>query len=352
MKNAKTDVISEVIEADYKIDRTVPTGEIRIDERTFWEKFLNTITFGLFYKESQTVTITAADNSREDVTVEYWLTDEILTVEQLQGKAFTAYTGAFGMEPDIRQIVYAKLIDKAGNVFWLCSNGIVLDSTAPVISGAEDGKTYCGAVTLAVSDDYLDAVTLNGTEESLTDGTLTLDPAAGKQTVVETDKAGNSTTIAVTVNDGHTFGEWTSNGDDTHSRECTVDGCSGHETKDCAGGTATCTEKAVCAVCGAAYGKPNPGNHHKLVHFPAKAATRVAEGNVEYWYCAGCGKYYSDAAATKEITLADTVIAQLPDDAKSPRMGDSSWILWIALLFVGGGAVVGTAVLQKKRNPR
>lgn len=221
------------------------------------------------------MTITAADNSREDVTVECWLTDEILTVEQLQGKAFTAYTGAFGMEPDIRQIVYAKL----------------------------------------------------------------------------TDKAGNSTTIAVTVNDGHTFGEWTSNGDDTHSRECTVDGCSGHETKDCAGGTATCTEKAVCAVCGAAYGKPNPGNHHKLVHFPAKAATRAAEGNVEYWYCAGCGKYYSDAAATKEITLADTVTAQLPDDAKSPRMGDSSWILWIALLFVGGGAVVGTAVLQEKKKP-
>lgn len=83
MKNAKTGVIPEVIEADYKIDRTVPTGEIRIDERTFWEKFLNAITFGLFYKEPQTVTITAADNSREDVTVEYWLTDEILTVEQL-----------------------------------------------------------------------------------------------------------------------------------------------------------------------------------------------------------------------------------------------------------------------------
>ena len=86
----------------------------------------------------------------------------------------------------------------------------------------------------------------------------------------------------MTVNDGHTFGEWQSNGDGTHTRKCTVDGCNGIETKDCSGGTATCTEKAVCENCGKAYGELDPNNHTDLEHNDARAATEDAEGNTEY----------------------------------------------------------------------
>ena len=115
-----------------------------------------------------------------------------------------------------------------------------------------------------------------------------------------------------------------------------------------AGGKATCKDKAACEVCGKAYGELDPKNHTDLEHIPAKAASEKAAGNIEYWYCSGCGKYFTDAAATKEITEADTVKEKLPD---SPKTGESSRLwLWLALLLVSGGAVTGAAVFGKKRG--
>ena len=117
------------------------------------------------------------------------------------------------------------------------------------------------------------------------------------------------------------------------------------------GGKATCKDKAACEVCGKAYGELDATNHLDLKHIDAKAATKDAEGNIEYWYCEGCGKYYSDAAATKEITKAATITAKLPDNPKSPQTGDTSNLaLWIALLFISGGAVIGTTVVSKKKK--
>ena len=78
------------------------------------------------------------------------------------------------------------------------------------------------------------------------------------------------------------------------------------------GGTATCKDKAICEVCGESYGKLDPNNHANLKHIDAKAATKTSEGNIEYWYCDGCNKYYKDAKATQEITKAQTVTAKLP----------------------------------------
>ena len=108
------------------------------------------------------------------------------------------------------------------------------------------------------------------------------------------------------------------------------------------GGTATCRDKAVCQVCGETYGPLDTSRHTNLVHFPAKPATKSADGHVEYWFCDGCGKYFSDAAATKEIAQADVVLAKKPDDGQeTPPTGDSySFALWLALLFVSGGALV------------
>ena len=325
-----------------------PTGEIKISENS-WKAFLNNITFGLFFKDTQTVTITAADNSGETVTVEYLLSDKELTKAELDGMTFTAYTAPFGIDPDNEYIIYVRLTDKAGNTNYICSDGIVLDGTSPVITGIEDGKIYCEAQTVTIDEKYVDTVTVNGTEVTLDENnSFTLAPADGEQRIVVTDKAGNTAEMTVTVNDGHTYGEWVSNGDGTHTRQCTVDGCNGSETKDCSGGKATCKDKAVCEVCGKAYGELDPKNHTALKHISAKAATEDAEGNIEYWYCSGCGKYYSDKDGTKEIKKADTVTAKLP---KSPPTGDTSnLMLWIALLFVSGGVVTGTTVISKKKK--
>ena len=325
-----------------------PTGEIIIGTNK-WREFLNTLTFGLFFKDTQTVTITAADNSGETVTVEYLLSDKELTKAELDGMTFTAYTAPFGIAPDNEYIIYVRLTDKAGNTDYICSDGIVLDGTSPVITGIEDGKIYCEAQTVTVDEKYVNTITVNGTAVTLDEsGSFVLSPADGGQKIIVTDKAGNTAEMTVTVNNGHTFGEWVSNGDGTHTRKCTVGGCTGSETKDCSGGKATCKDKAVCEVCGKAYGELDPKNHTALKHIPAKAATEDAEGNIEYWYCEGCGKYYSDKDGTEEIAKADTVTAKLP---KSPPTGDTSnLMLWIALLLASGGAVIGTAVVSKKKK--
>lgn len=107
----------------------------------------------------------------------------------------------------------------------------------------------------------------------------------------------------------HDWSAWTSNGDGTHSRRCT---CNAAETVNCSGGTATCKDKAVCEICKESYGSPDPNNHAHLKHIDAKAATVAEEGNIAYWYCGDCNKYFSDAAAETEITKAATVTAKLP----------------------------------------
>ena len=520
-------------------DSEKPTGEIKINENS-WKAFLNNITFGLFFKDTQTVTINAADNSGETVTVEYLLSDKELTKTELDGMTFTVYTAQFGIDPDNEYIIYVRLTDNAGNTDYICSDGIVLDGTSPVITGIEDGKTYCAAQTVTITEKYVDTVTVNGTAVTLDENnSFTLAPSDGEQKIVVTDKAGNTAEMTVTVNDGHTFGEWTSNGDGTHTRQCTADGCTeGIETDNCTdedknhicdicgniisnhedanqdhvcdlcgkvisnhedadkdhvcdhcgkvisnhedankdhvcdycekvisnhedadkdhicdlcgktisnhedadnnhicdycgktisnhedadkdhicdhcgkvisnhedankdhvcdycgktisnhedadkdhicdlcgktisnhedadndhvcdycgkvitnhiGGKETCRDKAVCEVCGKSYGKLDPNNHTDLKHFPAKAATEDADGNIEYWYCSGCNKYYSDKDGTKEIAKADTVTAKLP---KSPPTGDNSnLMLWIALLFISGGVLTGVTVFDKRKR--
>ena len=518
--NAPVTVTADItVKALWK-DSEKPTGEIKISENS-WKAFLNNITFGLFFKDTQTVTITAADNSGETVTVEYLLSAKELTKAELDGMTFTAYTAPFGIDPDNEYIIYVRLTDTAGNTDYICSDGIVLDGTSPVITGIENGKTYCEAQTVTITEKYVDTVTVNGTEVTPDEnGSFTLAPADGGQRIVVTDKAGNTAEMTVTVNDGHTFGDWTSNGDGTHTRQCTADGCTeGVETDNCTdedknhkcdicdyiisecadtdknhicdicgniisnhedanqdhvcdlcgkvisnhedadnnhvcdhcgkvisnhedankdhvcdycgktisnhedadknhvcdicgkvisnhedadknhvcdycgkiisnhedadknhvcdicgkvisnhedadnnhicdycgkvitnhiGGNKTCRDKAVCEACGKSYGELDPKNHTDLKHFPAKAATEDSEGNIEYWYCSGCNKYYRGKDGTKEIAKADTVTAKLP---KSPQTGDNSnLMLWFALLFISGGACTALTVKRKYRH--
>ena len=117
---------------------------------------------------------------------------------------------------------------------------------------------------------------------------------------------------------GHRWkSDWTS--DATHHwHECANESCDVTDNAgkngyaEHSGGKATCTQNAVCEICKASYGSLDPNNHTDLKHIDAKAATAAEEGNIAYWYCDGCKKYFSDAAATKEITKAATVTAKLP----------------------------------------
>ena len=119
----------------------------------------------------------------------------------------------------------------------------------------------------------------------------------------------------LTVHD-HVWSDYTTDtAAKTHTRSCA---CGVVETEACTITPATCKDGSACAVCGQQYGGPDTGKHADLQHFPAVAATTDAEGNIEYWYCGGCGKYFADAAATREITRADTVTAKLPQPTTPP----------------------------------
>lgn len=351
------------------------------------------------------------------------------------------------------------------------------DVTPPVIHGLADGKTYCKMVQFTVSDnDRVQTVTANGAVLTPdTAGAYTLSPAGGEQTVTATDAAGNTYSVKVTVNAGHSYewqaadgkywkkcsfcghetqkqdipqitlnvpaqlcsktdlvftfclpagctlestgydtgmrggefagqltrkpdggytarlewsnfdteghvtlsvsaitsdgyafsrssgeitvpaehprGGWTSNGNDTHSRVCALD-ASHIDTQGCSGGSAaTCTKKSVCEHCGAEYGALDPQNHTELKHVAAKPATQKAAGNIEYWYCTGCGKYFRDGAAAEVITLEDTVITKLPKDPDHPKTGEEIPLtFWLALLVVSGGLTLGLQYGKRRKQ--
>ena len=385
-------------------DTEKPTGEIIIGTNK-WNEFLNELTFGIFFKDTQEVTINAVDNSGV-VFVSYLVTDKELSEAELNSLVFRAYEEPFSIDPNGEYIVYVMLVDENINITYLRSDRITLDNIQPVISGIENGKTYCEAQTVTVDEKYVDTVTVNGTAVTLdADGGFVLTPTNGEQKIVVTDKAGNNAEMTVTVNNGHTFGEWVSDNDGKHTRKCIVDGCDAFETEKCSGGNATCTEKAVCDVCGKAYGELDGTNHEGGVQ---EWTTRTAFNHEQKWNCCGavivaseahewkdgvcrecgyvclhndtdkdhicdyCEKTISEHedkdknhicdyckktisahedATPEEIKKADTVTAKLPDDSKSPQTGDNSnLILWIALLIISGGVMKGVTAFGKSKK--
>ena len=185
---AENDSVTSIILKARWRDVESPTGEIVIGTNR-WNQMLNNITFGLFFKETQTVTINAADNGGEQVKVRYLLADREMTALELADAMFTEYTGSFNIDPDNEYIIYVMLSDTAGNGRYISSEGMVLDGTAPVIDGVENGKTYCDAQTVTVTEKYLYTVTVNRERVMLDEqGSFVIYPADGRQTIVVTDK--------------------------------------------------------------------------------------------------------------------------------------------------------------------
>ena len=334
-----------------------PSGEIIVSTNR-WNKLLNDITFGLFFKETQMVTVNAADNSGEKVKIEYLLSNREITESELADAGFTEYDGSFRIAPDNEYIIYVRLSDTEGNIRHICSDGIVLDGTAPAINGVENGKTYCEAQTVKINEKYISTVTVNGMAVALDEqDRFVLSPTEREQTIIVTDKAGNTSEITVTVNNGHTYGDWSSNSDGTHTRWCGVDSCqAGVETKNCT----DADKNHRCDICGYIISECTDTDKNHICDYCGKAISKHEDEVKDHTctdkdknhICDYCGKAISEHEnEVKEIKKANTAAERLPDAPRSPKTGDNnSLILWIALLFISGGTVINTTVVTKKKR--
>lgn len=179
------------------LDTTAPEAEITVGTNS-WNRFWNNVTFGLFFKNTQSVTITADDKGSGLDAVYYYLADKELSEDEV--KAITewkTYGNGFSINPENEYVIYAKAVDKDGNAVYLNSEGIVLDSIVPVISDVENGAAYYTTQKLVITDDNLDTVTVNGNK--VTEDVVLAGNVDTNYTIVATDKAGNSTTVTVTM---------------------------------------------------------------------------------------------------------------------------------------------------------
>ena len=169
---------------------------------------------------------------------------------------------------------------------------------------------------------------------------------------------------------GHEWGPWTSGSDNTHTRACKRDGAH-TETKSCVdadrdhmceacgqtisghtGGTATCTAKAVCSVCGQSYGAVDTANHD-LKHTAAKEPGAFVTGRIEYWTCRTCGKYFADAGGAKEISRDDIIIPRLGTaaDSEGGKVSPATFDAGIGVSAVTAvTSLAGLALLRRKRR--
>lgn len=371
------------------LDSEKPSGEIKVATNSL-KTLLNSISFGLFFKDSQTVSISAVDNSNEEVKIEYLLSNSLLSITELDNQSFNLYTRPFSINPNNEYVIYVKLTDTSNNVSYISSDGLVLDDTSPLISGVEDNKTYCEKKTVTVNDKYINSVKVDGNEVTL-DSNNSFILVYGKQNIIVTDKSGNKSEVNVTINNGHSFGGYNFDGVDTHTRKCNICGssetykcldenkdhkcdvCNGliskcvdlnknHKCDVCGktisshkGGEATCVNDAICDICGQEYG--DLGKHLNLKHIEETKATSTSDGNKEYWYCEECNRYYSDKDGLNEISKEDNIIERLNDDntnkddnAVEIEHKDINPIIWVVVPVVGVGIISGIILIIRKNK--
>ena len=200
LRNETDGTISLAKTVSYNIDKTDPTGRVEFDERNGWENFINTITFGVFFRNEVTVKIAANDTLSGVDKIEYVSFGEAKTLDEVKAITdWTEYNGSFGvtLEDAKRFVYFVRITDKAGNVTYLSTDGAEYDTTAPVIEGIENGKTYYTTQKVTVTDKNIDSITLNG---EIAGNEIALDGnKEAAYTIVATDKAGNSTTVNVTM---------------------------------------------------------------------------------------------------------------------------------------------------------
>ena len=130
------------------------------------------------------------------------------------------------------------------------------------------------------------------------------------------DSLGMCNTCGGSYYGGHAWGEWSSAGNGTHTRSCT-NYCREVDTANCTGGTATCSAKAVCEVCGGEYGEKDP-NNHDLEQHAAKAPTCTEIGWNAYEACKNC-----NYTTCKELPALKHDLEQ--HAAKAPTCTEIGW---------------------------
>ena len=205
------DVLSVTLTAKWK-DIEPPTGEVAIDGIISWSGFdgdrpLNS-EYDRYFKDAQTVRITSSDNSGSPVLCGYIISRVPVEKSELDKVLFASYEMPFEIEAEGEYFIYVQLADASLNVSYINSSKIVIDNTPPVISGIENGKTYCEAKAVTVTEEHLHGIAVNNSIVRPDENSrFVLNPAEGKQTITVYDKAGNTSEMTVTVNDGHTY-EW------------------------------------------------------------------------------------------------------------------------------------------------
>ena len=184
-------------------DITAPDTEIKVSNK-IWKSILNKITFGLFFKETQKAEITATDEG-SGVNKYYYYVDKSGSEKSLTEKQLQAVDWKEGesvtFSEDSNYVIYAKVTDKAGNIKYVSTDGIVIDTIAPQVSGVESNQTYTKTQTFTVTDNNLDTVKVDGQTVESTNDSYTLVPKKGTYTIEVTDKTGNKTTLnKITVN--------------------------------------------------------------------------------------------------------------------------------------------------------
>ena len=197
VENTETGVISAAVTENYKIDKTAPTGEVKLNERTAFQKFINTITFGLFFGDDVNVKLTATDDASGVKSVLYFKSDKILTDDEV--RTITDWTDNSDFDIEAKDmdkfVIYVRMEDNAGNVTFIGSDGATFDTTAPEIVGVENGKTYYVTKKVAIDDENLESVTLNG--ESVEDVFILVGDKDATYVIRAEDKAGNVTEYTV-----------------------------------------------------------------------------------------------------------------------------------------------------------
>ena len=414
-------IADQIIEVRGVADITPPAAEIKVKENK-WTSFWNNLTFSLFFKETQDVTITAADKGSGVKSIQYYLSNGELELDEV--KAITDwvdYNGTFKIDPNNHYVVYAKVTDNTGNTLYINSDGIVLDNIAPTLEGIENDKTYYGDLTVIKSDEQfydIKVVTLDGEPMGFAEGTYGLIPADNEEhIVVVEDHAGNKTTYTVTVMKNYTVtykadGEPISTETVGHGKYATLpavpakDGYVGKWDSDGKNITDDTTISVVYTEIPAV--KPDevkPEDKSDLEDSKAKLEEMLEDdsytdddktdiqdaiddiddaleviGNVEaveeligklpenitkndedaikaaddaYNALSDYEKSLVDEDIKKSLDDAKAALAELnkPADPNSPATGDNSnMALWIALLFISGGAVITLTVVDRKRR--
>ncbi len=287
---------------DSLVDNTAPSGKIKW-EATIWDSLLNAITFGKFVNYDVELEIEGTDNETGIRSIEYHISDKALTMAEIEAlTAWTAYDEVNKLTVNAvdaeKFVVYAKLTDNNGNITYISTDGIVFDTTDPVLditadNGSDADKEYCSRVTITISEENFKEAYLDGYYVPVKNGSYSTNEV-GTHTFKVVDMAGNTAEITFTINDGHTASE---------------------PVRENLEGGFNCTEGGsydsvvYCAVCGEEMSRvrvtADPAGHkYQAVVTPP---TCTAEGYTTHT-CSVCGDSYVDSYVEKAEHKYEAVV--------------------------------------------